>query len=177
MEAIGEGTGDRRFEDFYLFEYPKLVGALRLLTGDDATARDAVDEACARAWERMHRGEEIESLGAWIRVVAMNGARGGLRRRASERRARARIEARPVPTVDLPGSIADAMDVRRALVELPHAQREIVVLFYFLDQSVATIARDLRIPEGTVKAALHRARALLAELLAEQTTETKQARA
>jgi RNA polymerase sigma-70 factor (ECF subfamily) len=169
MEESRTVTFDRRFDDFYVFDYPKLVSALRLVTGDDDTARDAVDEACARAWERLRRGREIDVLAAWIRVVAINGARGGLRRRASERRARARLEARAIPgEAESLGGVADAMDVRAALVGLPRRQREIVVLFYFLDQSVATIARELNVAEGTVKAALHRARALLAELLTER---------
>ncbi len=169
MEESGTVTFDRRFDDFYVFDYPKLISALRLVTGDDDAARDAVDEACARAWERLRRGREIDVLAAWVRVVAINGARGGLRRRAVERRARARLEARAIPAeAESLGGVADAMDVRAALAGLPRRQREIVVLFYFLDKSVATIARELNVAEGTVKAALHRARALLAELLTER---------
>lgn len=53
MEESRTVTCDRRFDDFYVFDYPKLVSALRLVTGDDDAARDAVDEACARAWERL----------------------------------------------------------------------------------------------------------------------------
>lgn len=169
MEESRTVAVDRRFDDFYVFDYPKLVSALRLVTGDDDVAREAVDEACARAWERLRRGREIDVLAAWIRVVAINGARGGLRRRAVERRARARLEARAITAeTESLGGVADAIDVRAALVGLPRRQREIVVLFYFLDQSVATIARELNVAEGTVKASLHRARALLAELLTER---------
>ena len=76
MHDTEHADTDRRFEDFYLFDYPRLVGALRLVTGDDDAARDAVDEACARAWARLQRGHEIEVLAAWIRVVACNSARG-----------------------------------------------------------------------------------------------------
>jgi hypothetical protein len=47
----------------------------------------------------VQRGEPIESLGAWVRVVALNLARGRLRKRAVEARARARVaqaaETRP----------------------------------------------------------------------------------
>lgn len=167
---------DRRFEDFYLFDYPKLVAALRLVTGDDGSAREAVDEACARAWERLRRGDDIDVLGAWVRVVALNRARGGFRRGVSERRARARLEARTIATEsDLPGAIADAIDVRAALAQLPRRQREVVVLFYFLDESIETIARELQVPPGTVKAALHRARSVLAQLLAERPIEPREA--
>jgi RNA polymerase sigma-70 factor (ECF subfamily) len=178
MTEFGSVVADRRFEDFYRLDYPKLVRALRLLTGDDASAREAVDEACARAWERLRRGDDIDVLGAWVRVVAMNGARGGLRRRASERRARDRLAARPIHVEnDAPGALADAMDVRAALTQLAPRQREIVVLFYFMDESIGTIARELEVPEGTVKATLHRARLLLAERLTERPPRTREARA
>lgn len=154
---------DRRFADFYVFDHPKLVGAIRLITGDADAARDAVDEACARAWERLDRGQDIDVLGAWVRVVALNLARGRIRRRVSERRALERLAARP-STVgsDATTRAGDAIDIRRVLAQLPRRQREAVVLHYFLDQSVDAIAAELQIPAGTVKAALHRARAALA---------------
>jgi DNA-directed RNA polymerase specialized sigma24 family protein len=59
VEVTEGGLRDRRFEDFFVFEYPRLVGALRLVTGDTDRARDAVDEACARAWERLSRGRPM----------------------------------------------------------------------------------------------------------------------
>ena len=155
-------VNDRRFDDFYLFDYGRLVGAVRLITGDADAARDAVDEACARAWERLDRGDDIEVLGAWIRVVALNVARGGIRRRASERRAVARLtaQAERAATEPFTGAIA-AIDVHRLLASLTRRQREVVVLHYLLDQSVAAIAAELEIVEGTVKATLNRARTAL----------------
>jgi RNA polymerase sigma-70 factor (ECF subfamily) len=54
-----------------------------------------------------------------------------------------------------------------ALALLPRRQREVVVLFYFLDHPVEAIALDLDIPRGTVTSALHRARIALAGLLGE----------
>lgn len=56
----------------------------------------------------------------------------------------------------------ESVDIHRVLARLPRRQREVVVLYYFLDQSVDRIAAELEIPAGTVKAALHRARAALA---------------
>jgi RNA polymerase sigma-70 factor, ECF subfamily len=156
---------DHRFDDFYVFAYPRLVAALSFVTGDPDLARDAVDEACARAVERLGRGREIDVLEAWIRVVARNVALGRLRRRKSEGRARGRMvadEALPV------SDVAAAMDVRAALVLLSRRQREVVVMHYFLGESIEAIAQELGIPIGTVKSALHRARAALAESLADK---------
>ena len=51
------------------------------------------------------------------------------------------------------------------------AEREVVVMHYFLDQSVESIANELEIPAGTVKAALHRARTRSRGSLADRPAE------
>ncbi len=155
---------DERFDDFYRFSYAKLVASLAFVTGDPELAAEAVDEACARVAERLGRGRDIEVLEAWVRVVSRNVARGRIRRLGSERRARRRLAAlwdETEPAVDT----ARAVDVRAALAQLPRQQREVVVMHYFLGLTVDAIADELRVPAGTVKSALHRARAALAERL------------
>jgi RNA polymerase sigma-70 factor (ECF subfamily) len=108
-------------------------------------------------------------LGAWIRVVAINVARGGIRRRGSERRAVARLTARADRGPAEPfGSRETAIDVHRLLATLPRRQREVVVLHYLLDQPITAIATELCIAEGTVKSALNRARTALAAALESQ---------
>ena len=57
------------------------------------------------------------------------------------------------------GESAEA--VRRAVLALPHRYREAVILFYFHEMDVSEAARTMGLPEGTVKARLSRARALL----------------
>ena len=63
------------FDDFYEHAYGRQVRALALVTGDADVARDAVDEALARAWEQLKRGRVIDLLEAWVRTVALNVAR------------------------------------------------------------------------------------------------------
>ncbi len=159
-----------RFDEFYRVEYARLVGALSLVTGSRAEAQDAVDEALARAWEQLGRGRELASLSAWARVTAMNLARGLLRRRAVERRARARLAASDLVGPDDDTTLT-VLDVRRALAELSRRQREVAVLHYLLDLPVAQIAVELRIREGTVKSMLSRARAALATLITSKASE------
>lgn len=55
-----------------------------------------------------------------------------------------------------------------ALAALPRRQREVAVLHYYLDLSVADVARSLQVSEGTVKTCLHRARASLRVRLTEE---------
>jgi RNA polymerase sigma-70 factor (ECF subfamily) len=160
---------------FLATDYPKVVGAVALISGSRAAAEDAVQEALARAWERSERGERIESLKAWVMTVALNQVRSGFRRLRSERRAR--LRAGPGAWTEMAGGLPSvpgaerSVDVRRALSSLPRRQREATVLRYYLDLDVAEIARVLRINEGTAKTTLHRARRALAEALGEEDLE------
>jgi RNA polymerase sigma-70 factor (ECF subfamily) len=53
----------------------------------------------------------------------------------------------------------------RALATLPLEQRQVVVLHHLLDLPVEEVARVLRLPVGTVKSRLGRARQALAPVL------------
>jgi RNA polymerase sigma-70 factor (ECF subfamily) len=68
--------------------------------------------------------------------------------------------------VDEIGTRGDEEMVRRMVRTLPARYREAVILFYFLDQNVSEAAHILGIPEGTLKARLHRGRELLRSRMA-----------
>jgi RNA polymerase sigma-70 factor (ECF subfamily) len=146
--------------EFLHTAYPRLVGAVALACGSRPAAEDAVQEALLRAWERSEKGEEIDSLEAWVTTVALNLSRSGLRRLRSERRARSRLAAPRGIEPDV-----ERLDVERALSTLPRRQREATVLRYYLQLDTREVASILGIGEGTVKSTLFRARAALATAL------------
>lgn len=154
--------------EFLHTRYPRLVAAVALVCGSRPAAEDAVQEALLRAWERSEKGEEIESLDAWITTVSLNVARSGLRRLMAERRARSRLEATTLPSDAHSG---DRVDVERALAALPRRQREAVVLRYYLQMDTREVAGVLGVHKGTVKSTLFRARSALAGALGETDTE------
>jgi RNA polymerase sigma-70 factor (ECF subfamily) len=151
-------------QEFLHTGYPRLVAAIALASGSRAAAEDAVQEALLRAWERSEKGEEIESLQAWVTTVAMNLTRSSFRRLRSERKARARLRAAGW-TEDPATDAGRAVDVERALATLPRRQREAVVLRYYLQLDTREVAAALQVTEGTVKSTLFRARAALADAL------------
>ena len=51
--------------------------------------------------------------------------------------------------------------MRRAVLTLPKRYREAILLYYFEEKDLAESARVLGVPEGTLKARLHRGRELL----------------
>ncbi len=150
--------------------YPRLVAAVALVGGSRPAAEDAVQEALLRAWERSEKGEDIESLNAWVATVALNLVRSGLRRLRSERKANGQLGG-SASSPD-PGPEADrSVDLERALGLLPRRQREVVVLRYYLQLDTREVASALRVSEGTVKSTLARARAALARSLGVDETE------
>lgn len=158
---------DPELDDFYRFEYPRLVGALRLVTGDRDTGQDAVDEAVARAWEQLRRGRTIDNLPAWVRTVACNLATSRWRRNQSEQRATERLVARAERACSDPDA-ARHVDVLRALAALPLRQRQVVTLHYLCDLSVDDVAGALGVTTSTVKTSLSRARSALAATLTKE---------
>jgi DNA-directed RNA polymerase specialized sigma24 family protein len=65
--------------------------------------------------------------------------------------------ALPAPEVALDGDVAAALALRTAVARLPDRQRAALVLRYFLDLPVRSVAEILRCPDGTVKTLTHRA--------------------
>jgi RNA polymerase sigma-70 factor (ECF subfamily) len=146
-----------------------VVNAVALASGSYPAAEDAVQEALVRAWIRSERGEQLDSLPAWVAAVALNQTRSGWRRAMAERRARRRIPESSGPAAPS----GDHVDVARALEALPRRQREVAVLRYLLEMSTAEVAATLGIGEGTVKSSLARARAYLVDALAVQDDEVR----
>jgi RNA polymerase sigma-70 factor (ECF subfamily) len=130
---------------------------------DRSRAEELAQEAFIRAWRGLAGWRRDSSFSTWLFALAANVYRSDLKR---------------FPTVTLPIDEApepsrpamqhhalaaqqSADTVRRAVLALPARYREPVILFYFHEMDVAAVARTMGQPEGTLKARLSRARALL----------------
>ena len=144
-------------------DYGSLVAALGLACGDRGAAEDAVQEALARAVIALRKGTTIDSLGAWVRVVALNLLRNRWRSLGRERRARER--SRPETPTTASDALEDVLDLQTAIATLSRRQREAVALYYRLGLNVAETAQAMKVSDGTVKTLLSRARSALAVAL------------
>jgi RNA polymerase sigma-70 factor, ECF subfamily len=70
-----------------------------------------------------------------------------------------------LPDVADPGRGPPPLDAERAIANLPEGARHVLVLVGLYGYSHAEAAELLGLAEGTTKAQLHRARALLADAL------------
>ncbi|WP_341228794.1 SigE family RNA polymerase sigma factor [Nocardioides salarius] len=153
---------EREFDDFYAASYPRVVAQLYAMIGNRDEAEECVQEAFVRAWSHRRKLERTEHPEAWVRTTAHRLAVSRWRRTRLARRATDRaVGAR---TTTAPPSEAHVALVR-ALERLPEAQRHTLVLHHIADLPVHEVARELGVPEGTVKARLSRGRAALAALL------------
>ena len=138
--------------------------------GNWATAEDLVSIVFLQAWRRLDkplpRGKELP----WLFGIATNVVRN---RRRAERRHAAALRRVPKPSPE--PSFADDSDQRvddeelmgRALVlvaRLPRREQEVFALCAWSELSYEDAAIALRIPVGTVRSRLSRARARLREL-------------
>ena len=144
---------------FVAADYTRVIAAVRRICGTGVDAEDAVQDALVKLIQRGEQEPPIDSIPAWVTVVASNSARSGLRRRGSEERALGRLGVAPEATES---TSEGRIDIDRALGTLPERQRQIATLFYLLDLPVAAIATAMSISDGTVKTQLSRARSSLA---------------
>lgn len=148
----GGGVSDSGFDDVFpdLFDSGYRV-AYRLL-GSREDAAECAQEACARAfadWKRLSRHGDVVP---WVVRVSSRLAIDRWRR---ARRTPART-LRPEASV----SIADRVDLYRALDGLSDRQREVLMLRFLADLPEATVADALGCSVSTVKT--HAARGLAA---------------
>jgi RNA polymerase sigma-70 factor, ECF subfamily len=130
---------------------------------DRGRAEDLAQEAFLRAWRGLGQWRRESSFSTWLFALAANVFRSDLKR----------FPTVTVPLKDAPEPSGPATQhktlskelssgaVQRAVLALPQRYREPVVLFYFHEMDVAAAARTMGLPEGTMKARLSRARALL----------------
>ena len=159
-------NGDRAaLEALLRRHYDRLYAVCRRLTGDDADAADACQDALIAIVRGLATFDARSSFGTWAYRVATNCSLDELRRR----------RRRPEPVelgVSRHAAVADAADrvvarvaVDRAVVALPAEFRAAVVLRDLCDLSYEEIAEILEVPVGTVRSRIARGRAALAELL------------
>lgn len=145
----------------YDVHYGRLAGWARTLVGDPDLAHDLATEAFVRLirdWERVREPR------AWLYTATANLVRDHWRRRGREAAAYGRWDSGRdggARSVDA----ADRLSVRDAVLALPDRLRVAVLLHYFADLPVATVASHLGKSEGAVKRDLFDARARLAGLL------------
>lgn len=158
MTRAAEGV-EAELREVYDAHYGRLAGWTNKLVSDPDLAHDLATEAflkLVREWGK------VDEPKAWLYTVTANLVRDHWRKRGREHAAYVRHEGgRPTETTHDP-DVATQVTVRTAVQGLPDRLRVPVLLYYFADLSVGSIATQTGKSEGAVKRDLFEARKALA---------------
>lgn len=157
------------------FERP-VFSLIARMVQDPAMAEDLAQEAFVKAYRSLHTYDASRKLSSWLFKIAHNTTIDHLRRHVPDT---VSLEASPdddgrggLAAVLSDGSVEDpaaaaerrdmARSLERAISRLRPEYREAVVLFYVEGATYQEICEVTRLPLGTVKTNLHRARKELA---------------
>jgi RNA polymerase sigma factor (sigma-70 family) len=155
------------FDDLIARWHGPLWGFVRRLTGEDDAAREILQDVWLRVLRGIPRLRDGSRLRAWLFGIARRAVMDRLRDQYARSPA-ADVDVDEIPTDMTADDFDDQEALERALQRLPLVEREAVTLFYLQELSLNEIAEALKVPVGTVKSRLFRARRLLRELLTER---------
>ena len=122
--------------------FKRMALATALRASDDAeSARDACQEAFLVAWRTLPRLREPAAFGSWLQKLIRTQC--GKARRGAE----APLNTESLGSFERPIRESEAV-IRRAVNALPTPEREAVLLFHFLGESLRAVARELDVSES-----------------------------
>lgn len=139
------------------------VARVRATLAMSGIGADQMDDAVQVVRLKVHQREQdnaaepLRDVTSWAVVVASRVAvdlhRSGARQESLVRRLESVWQSAP-PNVS-ESQVAMAVDVARGLSSLSSLKRQVLLLRYYEDLTVPTIAEVLGVPIGTVKSRLH----------------------
>lgn len=174
--AVADPAAFGELYDFYL---PRIYGFVARRTADQALAEDLTAATFERALTALRAGTfRNDSFGGWLYRVAANAVVDHVRRQRRLVRIGAAPHAGQASAPELVGdelgderalaalaAAIDRLELRRALLALPEAQRRLLVLRFLDDLATEELCAVLGCSRGALAVRLHRAlRALRAAL-------------
>ena len=168
-------AGDRRsFDQLVEKAYPLVFNTAYRILGDYEAAADATQTSFVRAYRSLRTFRRTSSFTTWLYRIATNVCLDAVRRRGRQTQSLTlESEGEPLAERDIPdhhlepgeavltGELQEA--VHQSLQRLRFEFRSVLVLYDLAGFSYEDIAGILKLPLGTVKSRLNRARHALRE--------------
>jgi RNA polymerase sigma-70 factor (sigma-E family) len=153
------GTREAQTEAFRAFVVgysPTLLRAAFLLLRDRGAAEDVVQSTLLCTFQRWKRAQAAPEAYSQRVLINLCHEHWRHRRRHPEPDALEHGEQVPAAPEHLTDRVAQRQALEQAMANLTSRQREVLVLRFFLELSVAETAERLGIAEGTGKSCAHR---------------------
>jgi RNA polymerase sigma-70 factor, ECF subfamily len=153
------------FEDLIaVMERPLLYYATSL-TGNAESGLDVLQDVWIKVFRNIRRLKDPGSLRSWLYTITHGIAVDLIRRNASRERAE-QVELDDFEAAEDPSfANEDAAAIHQALSQIGLRHREVLVLHFLEDLSIAEIAEVVGCSEGTVKSRLHYAKRAMKGIL------------
>lgn len=170
LARLASSGDEAAFERLYRAHAARVYALCVRMSGSRQRAADLTQDVFVHIWQRLSSWRGESALSSWIYRLTVNlvlsNVRGEQRRLTHEmpdetddgERHTERGMARPV-------SVAESIDLERAIASLPTGARTVFVLHDVEGYQHNEIAKMTGTAEGTCRAQLHRARKLLMEAL------------
>lgn len=153
IDRIRDDRDQRAFAELFQHFAPRIKAFLMKSGADPTLAEECAQEVMATLWHKAHMFDPSRaSVATWIFTIARNRKIDLLRkqRRPEPEELGWGPEAEPDQEDTLVLQEESAL-LRRALSELPQAQRQLIERAYFGDLSHSQIAAETGLPLGTIK--------------------------
>jgi RNA polymerase sigma-70 factor (ECF subfamily) len=153
------------FDDLIaVMERPLLYYAMSL-TGSEDGALDVIQDVWIKAFRGIHKLKDPGSLRPWLYSIVHGIAVDRIRRNTSREQAESALLEDFQEAEEPSFAEEDAAAIHAALLEIGLRHREVLVLHFLEDLSIAEIAAVVGCSEGTVKSRLHYAKRAMKQIL------------
>ena len=135
-----------------------LYRVARTLSSNESDCEDAVQQAILTAYDKLDNLRNEKFFKTWLTRILINEC-------YKIRRKSGFVISFEDYTADIPSDEEIDNELRDAVFRLPIKLRSVIVLYYIEGYSVEETAYMLKLPQGTVKSRLHKARKLLKTML------------
>lgn len=122
---------------------------------------DAIQNTILKSFEKIHTLRKEEYFKSWITKILMNECRDLMRKEKKiiyledvERTEDEYIQEKETK-----------LDIKEVLKHLSSEYREVINYYYIQEKKISEISKILKVPEGTIKSRLSRARKIMADML------------
>ena len=146
---------------------------LRMLQNREDSA-ELTQDTFVKAYRSLAKLKSDVAFSSWLHQIAINLVRDKLRKhklKTDSIDAPEETEDGTVYSIDIPDVTANPREVtvkselqvriKNAIASLPAQYREVIILYHIEDIDIPEISRILKIPNGTIKSRLSRAREML----------------
>lgn len=156
LVLLAQQGNKEAFDLLYEYTYPLLLNFAFRLCSDRQMALDSVQEAWLKSTQSITKMNDPRVFKSWM-FRAVKWKVHDMQRSAKSRQSLSESLASQ-PEAVLAQSATDEYDLKAAISLLPAIEKEVMYLFYLNDFSVNEISIIQKVPIGTIKSRLSRAR-------------------